>query len=220
MPFMENSVMHAFSKSGLSALLILFVAALPVRPALAAKPAPVSPLATDLQALVVEGNALNAQLGGITLTADNVCAELLRAHRAASALIDGIAAVDGGLAAPLTLDTDTLNALDQLSYLSPDLASQAVRLSVSLNALAATTPMVTINDGLIAMLQLSDDIGTMADRILEMADIILAMSDNIGLEADQILLTQELQSTNLAATEGSILSTQTVVVGLFATFNL
>jgi hypothetical protein len=69
-------------------------------------------------------------------------------------------------------------------------------------------------------LQLSADIGTMADRILEMADVILAMSDNIGLEADQILLTQELQSTNLAATEGSILSTQTVVVGLFATFNL
>ncbi|HEX9626814.1 MAG TPA: hypothetical protein VGA00_07750 [Acidiferrobacterales bacterium] len=200
--------MHAFSKMGLSALLVLFVAALPVRPALAGKPVPISPLATDLQALVVEGNALNAQLGGITLTADNLCAELLRAHRAATALIDGIAAVDGGLAAPLTLDTDTLNALDQLSYLSPDLASQAVRLSVSLNALAATTPMVVINDGLITMLQLSDDIGTMADRILEMADKILVMADNIGLMADRILVTQQIQNQNIALTQASILTTQ------------
>jgi hypothetical protein len=57
-------------------------------------------------------------------------------------------------------------------------------------------------------LQLSDDIGTMANRILEMADRILVMADNIGLMADRIILTQQIQSANLGMTQAFLLSTQ------------
>jgi hypothetical protein len=84
-----------------------------------------------------------------------------------------------------------------------------LRLSVDLNALSTTAQAITLKDGIVAMLQLSNDIGTMADRIGEMADNVLVMSDNIGLMADRILLTQELQNQNVALTMDSILQTQT-----------
>jgi hypothetical protein len=65
-----------------------------------------------------------------------------------------------------------------------------------------------------AMLRLSDDIGTMADRILEMADRILVMADNIGLMADRILITQQLQNSNVVLTQAAILTTQQNMVAL------
>ena len=42
------------------------------------------------------------------------------------------------------------------------------------------------------ILELSDDISTMANRIGEMADLILLMSDDIGEMADRIVHTEEL----------------------------
>ena len=60
----------------------------------------------------------------------------------------------------------------------------------------------------------------MANRIGEEADLILEMADNIGLQADQILLTQQLQSTNLVATEAALLNAQVIMIDLIATYGL
>ncbi|GEM_PF-463862 len=200
--------MNTLLRKPLITFIALLLAVLLTNPAFAGRAASVSPLASQLQTLVTQGTALKTQLTGITLTADNLCSQLSSAHKAAKAYIDGIATVSNGLAAPLHLDTDVMNALDQLGYINRDLGTQDVRLSGNLSGLPSSTPMYAISDGLVAMLQLSDDIGTMADRILEMADKILVMADNIGLMADRIVTTQQLQSANLALTEASILTTQ------------
>ena len=171
-------------------------------------------LTTDLQGLLSQGNSLDLQMSSTQLTADNMCNELLSLNRATNALIDNIAIVDQGLTAPVSLDTDSLNALSDLSTMSVALASQAQFLSLDISAISTTANMVDIADGLNAMLQLSSDIGTMADRILEMADNILIMADNIGLMADRIIETQEIQNQNIALTQASILTTQENILTL------
>jgi hypothetical protein len=75
---------------------------------------------------------------------------------------------------------------------------------------------MTLADGIRTVLQLSSDIGEMADRIGEMADNILIMSDNIGLMADRILQMQVIQSDNLLLTQNSVLATQTNTLSLVA----
>ena len=71
-----------------------------------------------------------------------------------------------------------------------------------------------------SMLRLSEDIGIMADRILEMSDQILAMADNIGVQADQIVLVQQAQNTNIAATQAAILAAQQLTIAIIATYAL
>jgi len=166
-------------------------------------------LASDLAVLNVEASALETQLEGITLSADSVCGPLNDANQAARDLVNSITAVEESLAAPLTVDAATMDAFDQLFVTGLGIANEALRLSVDLQTLSATADAITIKDGITAMLQLSDDIDTMADRIGAMSDKILVMADNIGLMADRIIQTQELQNQNVALTTQSILQTQT-----------
>jgi hypothetical protein len=213
--------MKPSAPKNLASLLALLLGLLLLNPAFAGKPVKdpeptVSPLATDLQALLTEASALNTRLAGISLGADNLCGELLAANQAANAQLDNIANVDASLAAPLTLDADILQALEDLSGVYVSLGSEAVRLSTDLDALTRTLDQLSIAQGISAMLRLSDDIGTMADRIGEMADRILIMADNIGLMADQILLTQQIQNSNVALTQQNILTAQTNVLNLVA----
>jgi len=174
-------------------------------------------LATDLQALVVQGGELDSQLSGISLTSSNSCGELGAAVASVEALIAGIDGVSGGLSAPLSLDAANLTALDDLSLVTANLAAQLPVLSGQLGTLALTEDRVDIQAALSAMLRLSQDIGVMADRILEMADKILLMADNIGAMADRILLTQQIQSSNIALTQAAILTTQQNMVALSGT---
>ncbi|MDP3696133.1 MAG: hypothetical protein Q8R42_08475, partial [Desulfocapsaceae bacterium] len=166
-------------------------------------------LLDDLNGLVAQTQALDTQLQNITLTGTSVCGPLVAANQAARDLVNNITQIDQGLAAPLQVDVDILTALNQLAALTPSLAGENLRLSVDLQTLSQTGQAITIKDGIVAMLQLSDFIGTMADRIGEMADKILVMSDNIGLMADRIIATQEIQNENIQLTQQSILQTQT-----------
>ncbi len=191
----------------LTATLLLMAALIFSHNAAAGRPQP--SLLTELQDLNTQAATLNTQLAGISLSADSVCGPLLSANQAARDMVNSIAVVNDGLTAPLSVDTEVLNALDDLFVTGLAIANETLRLSVDLNTLSTTTQAITIKDGIVAMLQLSDDIGTMADRIGEMADNILVMADNIGLMADRILLTQELQNENVALTINSILQTQT-----------
>ena len=196
--------MKIFLRSALSIVAGLLLAGLLAKPA----------MATDLLPLVAEGNALKTQLGDMRLTRDNLCAQMISADQAAKDYINNITVVSNGLAAPLNIDASLLDSLDQLSFLNIDITTQLARLSTDLGQLSLTAPMCNISDGLTGMLQLSDDIGTMADRILEMADKILTMADNIGAMADRIILTQQLQNQNIALTQASILTTQQNMLSL------
>ena len=60
----------------------------------------------------------------------------------------------------------------------------------------------------------------MAGRIGEQADLILAMADNIGVQSDQILLTQQQQSLNVAATQAALLQAQELMIGLIVAYGL
>jgi len=59
-----------------------------------------------------------------------------------------------------------------------------------------------------AMLQLSEDILEMADKIGEMSDRILIMADKIGDMSERILETQRIQSANVALTQKNIIEAQ------------
>lgn len=172
-------------------------------------------LATDLQALNSQALALKSYMASTDPAASDACARLVEADRRARTLIDGIAAIDQGLTARIQLDSSTLDELDALSGNNVGLANEALGLS-ALYTLWTTADAFTTKDGITAMLQLSDDIGTMADRIGEMADKILVMSDNIGVMADRILVTQQLQSQNLEVTTNTLLATQTNALQLVA----
>lgn len=171
-------------------------------------------LVTDLDALKLEANALHSHLVGIQPSADDLCTPLLEANRLARSLADHTMLLDDTLAAPLQVDAAMLDVLDELSVTGVNVATEALRLSLDVQTLSATAQALTLKDGIVAMLQLSGDIGTMANRIGAMADKILVMSDNIGLMADRILLTQELQNQNVALTTRSLLQTQTNMLGL------
>jgi hypothetical protein len=138
----------------------------------------------------------------------------VEANKQARALVNSVTLIDASLAAPLTMDADTLAALDQLSLTSLALANEALRLSLDLGTLSGVAQAITLKDGIVAMLQLSDDIGSMADRIGEMSDKILVVSDNIGLMADRIVATQQLQNQTIALTTDSVLQTQTNALAL------
>jgi hypothetical protein len=88
------------------------------------------------------------------------------------------------------------------------LSNTSSALSTDIVLLQPSTNAITLKDGITAMLQLSSDIGEMADRISEMANKILIMSDNIGLMADRILETQTIQNENIALTQNTLLTTQ------------
>ncbi len=168
----------------------------------------------DVQLLVHQAGGLQDQLSGLQLTADAICAPLVSADQAARTMVESLDGVNASLAAPISINDDLLIALEDLAFTNALIGDQSLRLSAELCILAPSLDALSIKDGLTAMLQLADDIGAMADRIGEMADKILVMADNIGLMADRILLTQEIQSQNLALTQTSILQTQTNMLSL------
>lgn len=182
-----------------------------------AKTVQASILSNDLQALVTEGNSVNAQLSSIILTADNSCAELGNAVASVNSFTNSIELISLNITSPLSVDTDSLNALDQLTLISANASALLPGLSTSIATISLTEDMADFRAAMDAMLKLSDDIGVMANRILEMADKILVMSDNIGDMADRILLTQQIQSTNLALTQATMLTTQQNIVALAST---
>lgn len=171
-------------------------------------------LLTDLQSLGSQASSLKTTLAAIQVTGDEACAAVADANQQARDLVAGLDAVNASLAAPLQVDADVLTAIDQLTVTGLGLANEALRLSTDLKTFAAAADSLTIRNGLNAMLQLSGEIGAMADRIGAMSDKILVMADNIGLMADRILETQQLQSDNLTLTVQSVLRTQTNALSL------
>jgi len=181
--------------------------------AVAAVPAEAG-LTTSLQDLVVQGNGLRSSLATIQVSNGGVCGQLGTLNTSIEDYLSVVQGVYNQLAAPLTLTSADLTSLEDLSGIARDLAADSIRLSLELRAVEGMADLFEYRSALSAMLRLSDDIGTMADRILEMADRILAMADNIGLMADRILATQRIQAANITLTQNAILSTQTNMIAL------
>ena len=169
-------------------------------------------LSTDLQTLVTDLNGINTQLSAISIDGSGSCSQLGTLNTSLEDYTASIEALTAQLSAPLSLSSEDMSSLDDLSTLSRSLASEAVRLSWEMRDIQNIKDLIEYRSGLSAMLRLSDDIGAMADRILELADRILAMADNIGAMADRILITQQLQNSNIALTQAALLTTQNNMV--------
>ena len=173
---------------------------------------------TDLVLLNSEASSLNTELSTFSMSQDSSCMNLGAINQS---IEDFIITLENTMAAmsSFSVTAEDLNSLDSISALVRNMALEAIRLSTELTGITTTADLFEYKAGLDAILQLSTDIGTMADRILEMADRILVMADNIGAMADRILITQQIQSANVALTQASILTTQQNMVLLSDSFS-
>jgi hypothetical protein len=118
------------------------------------------------------------------------------------------------LAGTLYVDTDSMMQLYELSTMLTFVATAVDGYVIAIEGLQSMTSTPTLRDSMQSMLQLSGDIGLMADRIGDMADTILVMSDNIGMAADDIVAMQRFQSANLMAVQESVLGVQQMVIAI------
>lgn len=168
-------------------------------------------LVTSMNATVLSPLTMNSQLAGLE---GNTLSYLGCSNGVYTTVSAGIGS------GAMSVTQDLLTALNSLAATNAALANAVLNLSGKVIALSASTGSTTLKDSLATTLRLSDDIGTMADRILEMANKILVMADNIGLMADRILTTQTIQSTNLKVVLDATLQTQTNIIQLIALLRL
>jgi len=177
---------------------------------------------SDLDALITQGNDLVATTNGITLGVSTMDSDLTQLEASVAdyraqvqATYDQLVAAN---TAPFSIDSAMLTSLQTLSAVQAQLAQGVLGLSGQVMTLGSVTSTATLESSFSTMLRLSDDIGVMANRILEMADNILIMADNIGIMADRILETQLIQSANLQTVVNAMLITQQNTITLIGMF--
>lgn len=171
-------------------------------------------LTNDLQGLVTQLTAIQTQIDAIQIPSGTACVDLKSLDTSIKNFTSHVNIATAAIPSAVTVTTTDLTSLDQLSALALATSTDASYLSGQLRNLDDVATIFEYRTSLAAMLRLSDDIGTMADRILEMADRILVMSTNIGTMADRILATQRLQNQNIALIQSAMLTTQTNMVAL------
>lgn len=202
-------------------LFLLMLLGFSVRPAQAALSS--AALTGDLNALTAQGSTLLASLGKITLSPVTMNSQLSQLATSVASYRSAVQTVSNTVASAtgtITLTPELLTALQGLAAINSSLGTGLSALSQSMVTLAPMTLFSTLQTSMTTMLRLSDDIGVMANRILEMADKILAMADNIGLMADRILATQVIQSANLKMVLDAVLMTQQNSIFLVTAFGL
>ena len=104
---------------------------------------------------------------------------------------------------PLSEVIGSVNTLNDSTDLSLSLLTYSKNMLTLSESILSTGS--TVNSEYVrAMLRLSDDIGSMADKIGDMSDRILVMADNIGDMSDKIVETQRIQSKNVSTTQYNI----------------
>jgi hypothetical protein len=165
-------------------------------------------LTTDLQGVVSQGSALDANLSAFSFSQGDDCSQLGTLNTSVEEYIESIEVISAQLSSPLSLTQEDLTSLDAMSTIGRSMAVESARIALELNSIESVADLFEYRAGLSAVLRLSDDIGTMADRILEMANRILVMADNIGSMADKIVVTMTLQSGNMQFIQASLLTIQ------------
>jgi hypothetical protein len=176
-------------------------------------------LTTGLQGLVSQGNTLDGNLSAFSFQQEDACTQLGTLNTSIEDYIASIETLYAQVTSSLSLTQEDLTSLDDLSAISRSMAEESVRIALELNSIEAVADLFEYRAGLSAVLRLSDDIGTMTDRILEMANRILVMADNIGTMADRIVVTIGLQSSNMQFIQASLLTTEQNMVALSGSFS-
>lgn len=215
-----SSVLHTVRHTLVLGFLIILIGLAPAQAAVN-----VASLTSNINELVKQGNALVTSMNATVLSPLTMNTQLSGIEGSTLSYLgcsNGVyATVSAGIGSgAISVTQELLTALNNLSATNAALANAVLNLSGKVVALSASTGSTTLKDSLTTTLRLSDDIGTMADRILEMANKILIMADNIGLMADRILTTQTIQSTNLKAVLDASLQTQTNIIQLVALLRL
>jgi phosphatidylserine/phosphatidylglycerophosphate/cardiolipin synthase-like enzyme len=152
---------------------------------------------TDLTALNSNTQSLNSELTNLSMDQNASCSTLGSLNQGIQALTADMELIIASMST-FSVTTSDLDSLDSVSALIRNMSLEAVRLSNELMLIQTTTELFEYRAALSAMLQLSSDIGDMADRII---------------------ITQQLQSANLALTQASILTTMENMVVLSDTFS-
>lgn len=174
-------------------------------------------LTAEIDALTVQGNTLLATTSTTTLTSLTAASQLAVLSDGYSAYLTDMLTVYNTLSSDtgsITVTDDLLQSMQALMATQAGLATASTVLTSQLVILANST----MTNSFYSMLRLSDDIGTMADRIGEMSGQIMIMADNIGVMADRILATQLIQNANIALTYDAILETQKNMIMLFSLY--
>ena len=177
----------------------------------------------DLDQLLVNGNNLISTMTSVTLTPLTMASQLSGLETSVQTYLDSVGSVYRTVSSStdntvMSLAPEMLVSLQTLATISSSLSQALGALGSQMAILAPSTALTTLDTSLASMLRLSDDIGVMADRILEMSDQILIMADNIGLMADRILATQVIQGDNLKVIVDASLETQKNILMLFSMF--
>lgn len=179
----------------------------------------------QLTSLFNSGNWISLDMAATVLNVFNIVHEFSTAASDISSLKDQFNALDDVINLDAASNTFYINqqSIQTLADMSLMLNSMAIVMEAYALASEGLAPVMSdrsLTSAMESMLQMSADIGVMANRILEMADLILAMADNIGVAADNILAVQQLQNINIAATQTTILSAQTISIGIIASQGL
>ena len=179
----------------------------------------------SLDSLLMQGELLAARMMAVAFNPWTLDDELRAVASDVNSFLLQLKSVNDALSqdslnGTVYVTADTLVKLANLPLMLASLATAIDGYVIAIEGLQAITRAPTLYDALKSMLSLSADIGVMANRILEMADVILAMADNIGLQADQILATQAAMNINIAGTQASILAAQDMAIGMIAFWNL
>ena len=107
------------------------------------------------------------------------------------------------------------NTFNSYILLDNNTFAESLNLLNIAKSLESVEGMESVDDDYIRLiLGLSNDIGTMADRIGIMADRILLMAEEIGVMADRILITQRIQNSNIQMTQTNLSETRDILVSL------
>ncbi len=179
----------------------------------------------ELAQLVIDGNVLLADMENMALSSFSMASQVSSLETSVQTYLYSVGNLYKTVAAStdnttMSLTGDMLVPLQTLATISASLSQGLMNLSGQMVNLAPYTALTTLDASLASMLRLSDDIGVMADRILEMADKILIMADNIGIMADRILATQVIQSDNLVVLVDAGMTTQKNLLMLFSMYQL
>ncbi len=175
--------------------------------------------------LITEGGLLAARMEAVILAPRTMDDQLAAVAADVKSFLNDVSLTNDAITADAAVNTMSISAdaMIQLSNMSLMLTSLATAIDgyvIAIEGLQSATTDRNLTASLQSMLQLSADIGVMANRILEMADLILVMADNIGLQADQILLTQQAMNVNVATTQAAILGAQEMTIMLIAARSL
>ncbi|MDA3946356.1 MAG: hypothetical protein PF439_06720 [Helicobacteraceae bacterium] len=179
----------------------------------------------DYNALIADGTELASRMHAVMLSpwtmkyqlqnvADDVESFLAQASTLSNTINND--AANG----TFYIDSTSMMQLYDMSVMLTFMATAVDGYVIAIEGLAPSTSTLTLKDSLSSMLQLSADIGVMADRIGEMGDTILVMSDNIGMVADTFITTQQFQSANLFATQNSVLAAQQMAIAIIVSRGL